>query len=172
MRMRWSRGYDPRFDDPYAYRGWGRRPRYRSGNSCLRDACLLETGCCVAEALDGNCLVAGLLLLPQFVGATASAMLTTGLRAGQAGQGMRRGAGRQQSRLTVALVDAIRVYQREISAHRRPCCRFTPSCSEYTVGALQSHGVRRGLGLAARRLLRCRPGGARGADPVPAPAGA
>jgi putative membrane protein insertion efficiency factor len=171
--MRWSRGYDPRFGDPYAYRGWGRRPRYRSGNSCLRDACLLETGCCLAEALEGNCLIAGVLLLPQVIGATASAVLTpSGRRADRGtGQGADRGADGQRSRLAVALVDAIRVYQREISAHRRPCCRFTPSCSEYTVGALQTHGVRRGLVLGARRLLRCRPGGARGADPVPAPAG-
>ncbi|NJC72795.1 membrane protein insertion efficiency factor YidD [Planosporangium thailandense] len=161
--MRRPRGYyDPRYGDPYAYRGWG-RPRYSAGNSCLRDACLLETGCCVAEALDGNCLIAGLLLVPQFVGATTAAMLTAGRRANVS-------AGGRPSRLAAGLVGAIRVYQREISARRRPCCRFTPSCSEYAVGALQTHGVRRGLGLAARRLLRCRPGGARGADPVPAPA--
>lgn len=164
MRMRRPRGYyDPRFDDPYAYRGWG-RPRYPVGNSCMRDACLLETGCCVAEALDGNCLIAGLLLLPQFVGATTSAMFSTVRRPDPAAE-------RRPSRLTAGLVGAIRVYQREISAHRRPCCRFTPSCSEYAVEALQTHGVRRGVGLAARRLVRCRPGGARGADPVPAATG-
>ncbi|NJC82546.1 membrane protein insertion efficiency factor YidD [Planosporangium mesophilum] len=170
--MRWSRGYDRRFGDPYAYGGWGRRPpRYRSGNSCLRDACLLETGCCIAESLDGNCLVAGLVLLPQFVGAMTSTLLAAPGRGTDTG---RRGtatasaeAGRRPSRAVAAFVGAVRVYQREISAHRRPCCRFTPSCSEYAVRALQAHGVRRGLSLAARRLLRCRPGGARGADPVP-----
>jgi putative membrane protein insertion efficiency factor len=162
--MRWSRGYDPRYGDPYAYRGRGRRPRYRSGNSCLRDACLLETGCCIGDALDGNCMVASLFLLPQFIGAATSALLATGRRADL---GARRGADDGRSRLVAASVEAIRVYQREISAHRRPCCRFTPSCSAYAVDALQTHGVARGLGLAARRLLRCRPGGARGVDPVP-----
>lgn len=160
MRTRWSRGYDPRYGDPYAYRGWGRGPRYGAGDNCLRNACLLETGCCIGEALGDNCLIAGLLLLPQFV----SAAVTTGRRAER--------TGRQSARLAEGLVGAIRVYQREISAHRRPCCRFTPSCSAYAVGALQTHGVRRGLILAARRLLRCRPGGARGADPVPAPTAA
>src|SRR4051812_17560904 len=56
----------PPFPDPYAY-------RYRPPNSCLRDACLLETGCCVAEALDDNCLLTALLLLPRFTATTVSA---------------------------------------------------------------------------------------------------
>jgi uncharacterized protein len=65
------------------------------------------------------------------------------------------------------LVSAIRAYQRRISSRRPPVCRFTPSCSEYTAQALLTHGTWRGLRLGAGRLLRCRPGGARGADPVP-----
>jgi putative membrane protein insertion efficiency factor len=66
------------------------------------------------------------------------------------------------------LLAAIRLYQREIGAHRAPCCRFTPSCSEYAARSVAAHGAARGTLLAARRLVRCRPGGARGADPVPA----
>src|SRR4051812_44286004 len=137
------RRYDPRYDYEYVEPGWGGRRGYRSSNSCLRDACLLETGCCVAESLDGNCLLAGLMLLPQLLSAVTAAP-----RGGRS-----------------RLIGAIRFYQREISAHRDPVCRFTPSCSEYAAQAIGTRGPGRGMLLAARRLLRCRPGGARGADP-------
>ena len=60
----------------------------------------------------------------------------------------------------------IRSYQLARAGHVSPC-RFTPTCSEYAVQALSIHGTRRGLGLVARRLLRCRPGGPFGYDPVP-----
>lgn len=66
------------------------------------------------------------------------------------------------------MVAAVRFYQREISPRRPPCCHFTPTCSVYAVQALEQHGARRGAWLTVRRLLRCRPGAARGADPVPA----
>jgi uncharacterized protein len=46
-------------------------------------------------------------------------------------------------------------------------CRHTPSCSRYAIEAVERHGVVRGLGLAARRLLRCHPLGTSGFDPVP-----
>ena len=46
-------------------------------------------------------------------------------------------------------------------------CRFTPSCSEYAIRSLESHGVIRGLVLALRRLIRCQPFCAGGHDPVP-----
>ena len=161
--MAWRRRryppYDPRYDpryDPYAYRRAGYGPGYgyyRPGNSCLRDACLLETGCCLAQSLDGDCLVASVLLVPQFARTltTPSGSFSTA-----------------RSSAASRLVAAIRVYQREISAHRAPVCRFTPSCSEYAVEAVERHGAVRGSLLAGRRLLRCRPAGARGADPVPA----
>ena len=68
------------------------------------------------------------------------------------------------------MIAAIRVYQREISPRRGPVCRFEPSCSAYAVEAIEGHGARRGAWLTARRLLRCRPGAAGGADPVPAAA--
>nr|WP_245670175.1 membrane protein insertion efficiency factor YidD [Micromonospora mirobrigensis] len=74
------------------------------------------------------------------------------------------GPGRAPAR---ALLAAIEVYQRRISAGRPPCCRFSPSCSHYAGEAVRRHGAVRGSALAVRRLLRCRPGGARGADPVP-----
>ncbi len=46
-------------------------------------------------------------------------------------------------------------------------CKFYPSCSNYAVEAITKHGVRRGVALAARRLLRCRPFTQGGFDPVP-----
>ncbi len=48
-------------------------------------------------------------------------------------------------------------------------CRFHPTCSEYAIEALRLHGPWRGTGLTFRRLLRCRPGGPWGPDPVPPP---
>ena len=47
-------------------------------------------------------------------------------------------------------------------------CRFTPSCSDYALGALQAHGALRGGGLAVYRICRCHPWGGCGEDPVPA----
>jgi hypothetical protein len=46
-------------------------------------------------------------------------------------------------------------------------CKFYPTCSRYAVEAITRHGARRGLGLAAARLWRCRPGTPGGFDPVP-----
>lgn len=53
------------------------------------------------------------------------------------------------------------------TVNRRPACRFTPSCSAFALEALERYGVRRALPLIARRLVRCRPGGPFGYDPVP-----
>ncbi|HYE30182.1 MAG TPA: membrane protein insertion efficiency factor YidD [Methylomirabilota bacterium] len=48
-------------------------------------------------------------------------------------------------------------------------CRYTPSCSEYALHAVQSHGTLRGTWLALKRLARCHPWGGWGHDPVPPP---
>ncbi|HLW48050.1 MAG TPA: membrane protein insertion efficiency factor YidD [bacterium] len=67
----------------------------------------------------------------------------------------------------MAGVGAIRWYQRWISPHLAPSCRFFPSCSEYATGAVEGHGLLRGGWLAVRRLLRCHPFHPGGYDPVP-----
>jgi uncharacterized protein len=64
------------------------------------------------------------------------------------------------------LVRAVDWYQRVMEGRPSPC-RFTPSCSTYAREALTVHGTRRGLWLTVRRLLRCRPFGPSGFDPVP-----
>jgi len=65
------------------------------------------------------------------------------------------------------LIFFVRAYQVMLSPHLGHCCRFEPSCSVYCIEALQRHGVIRGGWLAVRRVLRCRPFGASGPDPVP-----
>ena len=46
-------------------------------------------------------------------------------------------------------------------------CRFTPSCSEYFLAAVERHGVIRGCFLGFKRIARCGPWGGHGHDPVP-----
>jgi putative membrane protein insertion efficiency factor len=60
-------------------------------------------------------------------------------------------------------------YQRRLSPHKAPSCRFSPSCSAYAREALLLHGVARGGWLALKRILRCQPLCAGGYDPVPPP---
>ena len=66
-----------------------------------------------------------------------------------------------------ALVGMLRLYQIVFSPILPPVCRFHPSCSAYAEEAVRCHGVRRGLYLTARRLLRCHPFHRGGFDPVP-----
>jgi putative membrane protein insertion efficiency factor len=63
-------------------------------------------------------------------------------------------------------IRVVRWYQRAAEGRLSPC-RFYPSCSSYAVEALEVHGTRRGLWLTVRRLVRCRPFGPSGFDPVP-----
>lgn len=66
------------------------------------------------------------------------------------------------------MLRAIEWYQR--SAEGRPSpCRFFPTCSEYGHQSIAIYGPRRGAWLTLRRLLRCRPLGPSGYDPVPLP---
>lgn len=65
------------------------------------------------------------------------------------------------------LIVAVVGYRRFISPLLPPVCRFAPSCSEYALEALRTHGAVRGLGMAAWRLARCHPFNPGGYDPVP-----
>jgi putative membrane protein insertion efficiency factor len=152
----WSSGWGPRRRrrprQGYGYgpqRGYRRSHGYRGGNdSCLRDLLFLNTGCCLANAL--GCGMDSMLLAPTTLREVRVA-----------------GTGERGTRMADRLIAAVRVYQRRISPSRPPCCHFTPTCSAYAVEALVRHGARRGSWLTVRRLARCRPGAAGGADPVP-----
>lgn len=141
----------------YDYYGYPYRSR-PIGGSCLRDACLLDAGCCLGESLSGNCLVVALLAVPQLTVALIGEARTLRRKPATAG-----------SQLTSLLVAGVRTYQREISPRRPPCCHFTPTCSEYAAQALRAHGARRGSWLTIKRLARCRPGSPTANDPVPGP---
>ena len=65
------------------------------------------------------------------------------------------------------LMGLIWVYRVTISPLLGPRCRHTPSCSEYALDALATHGAVKGSYLAARRLARCHPFNDGGYDPVP-----
>ena len=66
-----------------------------------------------------------------------------------------------------ALIAPIRFYKKHISPGLGHHCRFLPTCSEYAMQALESHGVFKGGLLAVWRILRCNPLGRWGYDPVP-----
>lgn len=63
----------------------------------------------------------------------------------------------------------IRGYQLVISPLLGPRCRFYPTCSQYTLEAVELHGVIRGLWLGIRRVSKCHPFHPGGVDPVPEP---
>ena len=62
---------------------------------------------------------------------------------------------------------AVRAYQLAIAPFTGGACRFSPSCSEYALEAIETHGLLKGLALAVRRVARCHPFGGAGIDPVP-----
>ncbi len=66
-----------------------------------------------------------------------------------------------------ALALLVRLYQWTLRPLLGPNCRFEPSCSDYAVQALRTHGAGRGTALAAWRILRCNPFATGGYDPVP-----
>ncbi len=65
------------------------------------------------------------------------------------------------------ILGVIRFYQRGISPYTPSSCRFSPTCSEYSAVAVERYGAVHGSWLAFKRLIRCRPFGGWGHDPVP-----
>jgi uncharacterized protein len=63
------------------------------------------------------------------------------------------------------MLRSIGAYQRAFEGRPSPC-RYFPTCSEYSREAIELHGARRGGWLTVRRLVRCRPFGPSGFDPV------
>ncbi|RUA10473.1 MAG: membrane protein insertion efficiency factor YidD [Flavobacteriia bacterium] len=69
--------------------------------------------------------------------------------------------------LTFPFIVLVRFYQVAISPYTPSSCRYTPTCSHYTVEALQKHGLFRGGWLSVKRIASCNPWGGSGYDPVP-----
>ena len=63
-------------------------------------------------------------------------------------------------------LSAIKGYRRFVSPMLPRSCRFTPSCSLYTLQAVEKYGLLRGSFMGARRILRCHPFSEGGYDPV------
>lgn len=71
--------------------------------------------------------------------------------------------------ISFLLILPVRFYQAAISPWLPPNCRYTPTCSNYTIEAIQTLGPLRGTWLAVKRILSCHPWGGHGHDPVPKP---
>lgn len=61
----------------------------------------------------------------------------------------------------------INIYKNYISPLFPPSCRYQPTCSQYAVDAIKTHGAFYGLWLAIKRVLSCHPLSKGGYDPVP-----
>ncbi|MFP4366439.1 MAG: membrane protein insertion efficiency factor YidD [Bacteroidales bacterium] len=68
---------------------------------------------------------------------------------------------------SLLLIGLVRFYQYAISPFTMASCRYTPTCSAYSVEAIKKHGPLRGAWLSVRRISRCNPWGGHGHDPVP-----
>ena len=65
------------------------------------------------------------------------------------------------------IIFMVKIYQYLISPIFPATCRFTPTCSNYMIEAIQKRGVVKGLYLGIKRILSCNPWGKHGHDPMP-----
>ena len=61
----------------------------------------------------------------------------------------------------------IKLYQFVISPLTPPSCRYSPTCSQYALGALKKYGIIKGVSLTFKRIIKCHPWGGSGYDPIP-----
>jgi len=64
------------------------------------------------------------------------------------------------------LILGIKSYRKYISPLKRPCCIFYPTCSQYTLEAIEKYGAIKGSVMGIKRILRCHPYNRGGFDPV------
>ncbi|WP_091411117.1 membrane protein insertion efficiency factor YidD [Aquimarina amphilecti] len=69
--------------------------------------------------------------------------------------------------LIAPFIGLVKLYQNLISPLTPATCRYQPTCSHYTVEALEKHGLLKGGKLAIKRIFSCHPWGGSGYDPVP-----
>ncbi len=66
------------------------------------------------------------------------------------------------------LIGIIKFYKKYLSPLKKnSMCRFTPTCSQYAIEAIEKYGPIKGVFLAVKRILRCNPFSKGGYDPVP-----
>ena len=65
------------------------------------------------------------------------------------------------------LVGLVKLYQGVLSPYLPNACRYTPTCSQYMIEAIEKHGVGKGGWLGLKRLASCHPWGGHGHDAVP-----
>jgi putative membrane protein insertion efficiency factor len=70
-------------------------------------------------------------------------------------------------RITKIFIFLVKIYQYLISPLLGPNCRFMPTCSRYTIEAIEKHGIMKGILLSSIRIAKCNPLGGCGCDPVP-----
>ncbi|MDK9705902.1 MAG: membrane protein insertion efficiency factor YidD [Desulforhopalus sp.] len=68
--------------------------------------------------------------------------------------------------LKAVFIGLVRGYKYFLSPFLPPSCRFFPTCSTYTIQAIEKYGAIRGSYLGLRRILRCHPFSRGGYDPV------
>jgi len=69
--------------------------------------------------------------------------------------------------LKALFIFLVRIYQWTLSPLLPDACRFSPTCSQYTIEALQKYGAIKGGWLGLKRISKCHPWGGHGHDPVP-----
>lgn len=73
----------------------------------------------------------------------------------------------QKNRLAYPFILMVKFYQKAISPLTPATCRYTPTCSQYTLEALKKYGLFRGGWMGLKRIASCNPWGGSGYDPVP-----
>ncbi len=69
--------------------------------------------------------------------------------------------------MKTVLIGFVRFYQGALSPYLPNSCRYTPTCSQYMIEAVQKYGALKGGQLGLKRIARCHPWGGSGYDPVP-----
>ena len=64
------------------------------------------------------------------------------------------------------VIGCIKFYRKFISPLKKPSCRFYPTCSQYTLEAVEKYGALKGSFMGIKRILRCHPFNDGGYDPV------
>jgi putative membrane protein insertion efficiency factor len=69
--------------------------------------------------------------------------------------------------ITITIKLLIVFYRKSISPLLPRSCRYSPTCSQYSLDVINKFGLSKGLKLSFKRILRCHPWGGHGHDPIP-----